>query len=155
MRQRGRGRVTSRRGTGHGGDEFLKFQDAEEMSSYDLADAFEQMWQKRRYRELLFMIDTCQATTMFQQVYSPNIVAIGSASKDENSYAVRLIAAHDLAHGGRPSGGPRRELHRLIPRAPFGRGNTVSPRDSIIRTASWVSPSSTGLRTRRSSTPSG
>ena len=35
--------------TGHGGDEFLKFQDAEEMGSYDLADAVEQMWQKRRY----------------------------------------------------------------------------------------------------------
>ncbi|CAG8597077.1 11370_t:CDS:2, partial [Racocetra fulgida] len=28
--------------TGHGGNEFLKFQDAEEISSFDLADAFEQ-----------------------------------------------------------------------------------------------------------------
>ena len=34
---------------GHGGDGFLKFQDAEEISSAELADAFEQMWQKRRY----------------------------------------------------------------------------------------------------------
>ena len=34
--------------TGHGGDGFLKFQDAEEISSVELADAFEQMWQKRR-----------------------------------------------------------------------------------------------------------
>ena len=34
--------------TGHGGDGFLKFQDAEEISSIELADAFEQMWQKRR-----------------------------------------------------------------------------------------------------------
>ena len=34
--------------TGHGGNEFLKFQDAEEISSFDLADAFEQMWEKRR-----------------------------------------------------------------------------------------------------------
>lgn len=33
---------------GHGGDGFLKFQDAEEVSSVELADAFEQMWQKRR-----------------------------------------------------------------------------------------------------------
>ena len=33
---------------GHGGDGFLKFQDAEEISSAELADAFEQMWQKRR-----------------------------------------------------------------------------------------------------------
>lgn len=35
--------------TGHGGNEFLKFQDAEEISSFDLADAFEQMWEKKRY----------------------------------------------------------------------------------------------------------
>ena len=35
--------------SGHGGDGFLKFQDAEEVSSVELADAFEQMWQKRRY----------------------------------------------------------------------------------------------------------
>jgi glycosylphosphatidylinositol transamidase (GPIT) subunit GPI8 len=34
--------------TGHGGNEFLKFQDAEEISAFDLADAFEQMWEKRR-----------------------------------------------------------------------------------------------------------
>lgn len=36
--------------TGHGGDEFLKFQDNEEISAFDLADAFEQMWQKKRCR---------------------------------------------------------------------------------------------------------
>jgi phosphatidylinositol glycan class K len=35
--------------TGHGGNEFLKFQDNEEISAFDLADAFEQMWQKKRY----------------------------------------------------------------------------------------------------------
>jgi GPI-anchor transamidase subunit K len=34
--------------TGHGGNEFLKFQDAEEISAFDLADAFRQMWEKRR-----------------------------------------------------------------------------------------------------------
>ena len=34
--------------TGHGGNEFLKFQDSEEISSFDLADAFEQMWEKKR-----------------------------------------------------------------------------------------------------------
>jgi glycosylphosphatidylinositol transamidase (GPIT) subunit GPI8 len=35
--------------TGHGGKEFLKFQDAEEISAFDLADAFAQMWEKKRY----------------------------------------------------------------------------------------------------------
>jgi len=35
--------------TGHGGDGFLKFQDSEEITSQELADALEQMWEKRRY----------------------------------------------------------------------------------------------------------
>lgn len=39
--------------TGHGGNEFLKFQDAEEISAFDLADAFGQMWEKKRYSSLL------------------------------------------------------------------------------------------------------
>ena len=34
--------------TGHGGDVFLKFQDAEEISAFDLADAFQTMWAKKR-----------------------------------------------------------------------------------------------------------
>jgi phosphatidylinositol glycan class K len=90
--------------TGHGGNEFLKFQDAEEISAFDLADAFEQMWEKKRfvplplsicwndtdlfrYHELLFMIDTCQANTMYSKFYSPNIIATGSSEIDESSYS--------------------------------------------------------------------
>jgi phosphatidylinositol glycan class K len=34
--------------TGHGGDEFLKFQDKEELTAQDLSDAFSQMWEKKR-----------------------------------------------------------------------------------------------------------
>ncbi|XP_076436653.1 GPI-anchor transamidase-like [Babylonia areolata] len=71
--------------TGHGGDGFLKFQDAEEVSNVELADAFEQMWQKRRYHELFFMIDTCQAESMFQKFYSPNILAVASSRVGEDS----------------------------------------------------------------------
>ena len=73
--------------TGHGGDEFLKFQDTEEISSHDLADAFFQMWQKRRYNEILFLADTCQAGTLGNHLYSPQILSVGSSAKDENSYS--------------------------------------------------------------------
>lgn len=96
--------------TGHGGDEFLKFQDSEELQSHDLADAVKQMKEKHRwfilcqfilffhillykipigkinefsrikcfltifsficfrFKELLIMVDTCQAATLFSQV---------------------------------------------------------------------------------------
>jgi len=49
--------------TGHGGNEFLKFQDNEEISAFDIADAFEQMYQKKRLvRERAFMCVTHYAT---------------------------------------------------------------------------------------------
>eukprot|EP01130_Rhizamoeba_saxonica_P001030 TRINITY_DN10901_c0_g1_i1.p1 TRINITY_DN10901_c0_g1~~TRINITY_DN10901_c0_g1_i1.p1 ORF type:complete len:392 (-),score=74.82 TRINITY_DN10901_c0_g1_i1:34-1209(-) len=73
--------------TGHGGNEFLKFQDAEEITSLDLADAFQQMYTKNRYNELLCIFDTCQANTLYSQFYSPNILALGSSRKDYNSYS--------------------------------------------------------------------
>ena len=40
--------------TGHGGNEFLKFQDNEEISAFDIADAFEQMYQKKRFVVFMF-----------------------------------------------------------------------------------------------------
>ncbi|KAF9109523.1 glycosylphosphatidylinositol anchor biosynthesis [Mortierella sp. AM989] len=73
--------------TGHGGKEFLKFQDSEEISAYDLGDAFQQMYEKKRYNEILFMIDTCQANTMYTKIHSPNILATGSSKLNESSYS--------------------------------------------------------------------
>ena len=73
--------------TGHGGNEFLKFQDSEEISSFDLADAFAQMYEKQRYHEMLFMIDTCQANTMYNAFYTPGVLATGSSAKDQSSYS--------------------------------------------------------------------
>lgn len=71
--------------TGHGGDGFLKFQDSEEVTSQELADAVEQMWQKRRYNEIFFIIDTCQASSMFDKFYSPNILSVASSLVGEDS----------------------------------------------------------------------
>lgn len=73
--------------TGHGGNEFLKFQDAEEIGSHDIADAFAQMHEKKRYNEIFFMIDTCQANSMYERFYSPNILSVGSSKVDESSYS--------------------------------------------------------------------
>ncbi|XP_065125726.1 GPI-anchor transamidase [Paramisgurnus dabryanus] len=81
--------------TGHGGNGFLKFQDSEEISNTELADAFEQMWQKRRYNELLFIIDTCQGASMYERFYSPNIMALASSQVGEDS----LSHQPDLAIG--------------------------------------------------------
>ena len=74
--------------SGHGGDEFLKFQDSEEIGAQDLADAFAQMAEKRRFRELLFITDTCQANTLYTRMYSQGIIGVGSSDKGQNSYSV-------------------------------------------------------------------
>lgn len=76
--------------SGHGGDQFLKFQDSQELLDIEVADTFSQMWEKGRYHELLFLIDTCQANTMFSQFYSPNIVAAGSSARGEDSLSYEL-----------------------------------------------------------------
>lgn len=73
--------------TGHGGDEFLKFQDNEEISAYDVADAVEQMWEKRRYNKMFFVIDTCEAVTMYSKLYSPNVISTGSSQLGQSSYS--------------------------------------------------------------------
>ncbi|KZV99715.1 hypothetical protein EXIGLDRAFT_605368 [Exidia glandulosa HHB12029] len=73
--------------TGHGGNDFLKFQDNEEISAFDLADAVETMWQKKRYNELFLMVDSCQATSLYSKFYSPNILATASSQVGENSYS--------------------------------------------------------------------
>jgi len=79
--------------TGHGGDGFLKFQDSEEITSVELADAFEQMWQKERYNEVFFMIDTCQAASMYEKFYSPNILAVASSLVGEDSLSHHIDSA--------------------------------------------------------------
>ena len=40
-----------------------------------------------RYNEMLFMIDTCQANTLYKHFYSPNIIATGSSAIDQSSYS--------------------------------------------------------------------
>lgn len=121
--------------TGHGGNEFLKFQDAEEIGAFDLADAFEQMWEKRRYHEILFMIDTCQANTMYSKLYSPNIIATGSSELDQSSYSHH--ADNDVAS---PSS---TDTHTTT-------SNSLSPRCATSEARRQSATSSTATPSRRS-----
>lgn len=82
--------------SGHGGDGFLKFQDSEEISDIELADVMEQMWQKRRYNQILFMVDSCQAESMFLKFYSPNILAVASSKVGEDSLSVSEFNLENL-----------------------------------------------------------
>eukprot|EP00501_MAST-03F_sp_TOSAG23-6_P002480 GSMAST32.ASY1.ANO1.2591.1 assembled CDS len=72
--------------SGHGGDTFLKFQDFEELHASDIGDALAEMYSKNRYNEVTFIVDTCQAGTLFTDLKSPNIVGVGSSRKGKNSW---------------------------------------------------------------------
>lgn len=67
--------------TGHGGDNFFKFQDGEELMSNDIASVFSQMYEMKRYNEILFISDTCQAFTMADEISVPNVFSVGSSLK--------------------------------------------------------------------------
>ena len=67
--------------TGHGGDNFFKFQDGEELMSHDVASVFSQMYEMKRYNEILFISDTCQAFTMADEISVPNVFSVGSSLK--------------------------------------------------------------------------
>lgn len=43
-----------------------------------------------RYNEIFLMVDTCQAYSMTQKLYSPNILAVGSSLVGEDSLSVSI-----------------------------------------------------------------
>lgn len=47
-----------------------------------------------RYNKLLYVVDTCQANTMYSKFYSPGIISTGSSEIGESSYSVRSFGLH-------------------------------------------------------------
>ena len=73
--------------SGHGGDGFLKFRDVSNVQSHDLGDALETMRTQRRFKEMLVLVDTCQAATIPEPFHTPRVTSISSSLRGENSYA--------------------------------------------------------------------
>lgn len=98
--------------TGHGGDQFFKFRDREELTMKAFRMALDEMQWRKRYGKVLFITDTCQAFTiapntpdndngdamdailsqipMLGSGTTPplrNVYTIGSSMKDHNSYS--------------------------------------------------------------------
>ena len=73
--------------TGHGGDNFFKFQDIEEIDSHEIAAIFDELHLRQKYRQILLVADTCQAFTLGDHITAPNVMVVGSSLRDESSYA--------------------------------------------------------------------
>jgi len=72
---------------GHGGDNFFKIQDTEVLQSNDLGKVYHEMNLKKMYKEIVMIIDTCQAMSLFDDVEAPNLILIGSSSRNESAYS--------------------------------------------------------------------
>lgn len=116
--------------TGHSGEEFIKFQDWEELTSTDIADAFKQMQQQRRYQQIFWVSDTCQAATLQNQFYSPGVLAIGSSGKKENSYSHHIDHEIGVAVIDRFTFYALDKLERLSPSSP----------ETVQSFTSWFNP---------------
>lgn len=105
--------------TGHGGDGFLKFHDADELSAIELANAVSEMRHRRRFRKLLIIVDTCQAASLFTHLEDGSgVLAFASSRLGENAYAsspdatigvaladrfTEYVAAHFFGNGQIPN----------------------------------------------------
>jgi len=102
--------------TGHGGDQFFKFRDREELTMQALRMAFDEMQWRKRYANILFITDTCQAFTLAPNTPENdkgdaipilgagappplrNVYTIGSSMKDFNSYShhADILVGHSV-----------------------------------------------------------
>ena len=73
---------------GHGGENFFKIQDTELIHSEDLGKTFQEMYAKGMYKEVFFILDTCHASSLFDQLDAPNITMLSTARADESALAV-------------------------------------------------------------------
>ena len=51
-----------------------------------------------RYNELFFMVDTCQAASLYEKFSSPNVLAVASSLVGEDSLSVRLFFKFSLQY---------------------------------------------------------
>lgn len=73
--------------TGHGGDQFFKFQDEEEITSQDIANLMDKLEANEKFGKALLIADTCQAFTLFDKLKTPNVLSLGTSLRGENAYA--------------------------------------------------------------------
>ncbi|KAG8345344.1 putative Peptidase C13 family [Trypanosoma vivax] len=81
---------------GHSAEGFFKFQDSEFISSTDIAETLTMMWEQRRYRKVVFLIDTCRALSLCREITAPNVICLASSTADKDSYSHHLDPSSGL-----------------------------------------------------------
>ena len=117
--------------TGHGGNGYFKFQDTFVLKSSDLAYAVTEMNDKKRFKELLIILDTCQAHSMFdyidlEGVHTMSSSLVGEPAKSYGSHSELGISTTDhftyffseLFRGRNATGISKTNLENIIKQLP-------------------------------------
>ncbi|RYG97586.1 hypothetical protein EON65_52630, partial [archaeon] len=112
---------------GHGGDGFFKFHDLQELDANDFGELISRLHAQHKYRQLLILLDTCQAASMAAHLTAPAVTFLASSQVGENSYALHVNAALGVATVDRFS----YALHRFLSSLPA----TASTNKKIARTS--------------------
>ena len=86
---------------GHGGNGYLKVQDTMVLLTPELTQAVTEMREKRRFKELLVVVDTCQAFSLFSQLDFPDVHMIGSSLTGEMAKSIGHHSELGLSTGDR------------------------------------------------------
>jgi phosphatidylinositol glycan class K len=105
--------------TGHGGDEFLKFRNVEELRAIEFAEILTTMKRILNFTELLIIIDTCQAASFFKYVEVSGVTTIASSIVGESSRSSAYDPVLGVPLGDRFTQSLCRILRRLPRRATF------------------------------------
>jgi len=57
------------------------------LHSEDFGKVLSEMHTKNLYKEMLLILDTCEAMSLFDQVEAPNILMVGSSAHEEHAVA--------------------------------------------------------------------
>jgi phosphatidylinositol glycan class K len=71
--------------TSHGGENFIKIRNRSVILSDELNRALNEMYLKGRYKEILFILDTCEGFSLFEYVNAPNIYFVTSSIKHQKA----------------------------------------------------------------------
>ena len=71
--------------TSHGGENFIKVRNFLVVLTDELNRALNEMYIKGKYKELLFVLDTCEGYTLYNHVNVPNIYFISSSTLGQKS----------------------------------------------------------------------
>ncbi|OIR58559.1 MAG: GPI-anchor transamidase [Amphiamblys sp. WSBS2006] len=83
--------------TGHGVESFINIGSEGDVGASDFSNIFSAMHAAKRYKEILFIADTCQAYSLFEEITAPGIIAISSSDTTKpslSSHINRRVGSH-------------------------------------------------------------